>query len=260
MAQPVQSESRERGHLMAGLLVILAMMFIFSTVIFQEWQEVLRHDNEAEMMFRAQDIVRAILRYRKDHGTTPDKLEELMKPGPKGQYYLRQQWTDPLVKDGKWGLLYAGPGGTIIDPSAQGEAINVQLSQLGNISAEDLQQMERAQRDELKDTLQRRQETAQGVNPDDARTGLVGTAGNPVGLRIAGVKTLCEDKPFRVYKGFDQYRQWLFTYLELTQMQVPGQRGGPRGQGGQGGRPGSPGLIRPASPNQGNTRGNRRRR
>ena len=35
-----------------------------------------------------------------------------MEAGPKGQYYLRQLWTDPLMTDGKWGLLMMGPGGS----------------------------------------------------------------------------------------------------------------------------------------------------
>ena len=58
----------ERGHLMAALVMAIAVMSIFSVIAVQEWVEVVRRDNEAEMMFRAQDIVRSIQRYRQDHG------------------------------------------------------------------------------------------------------------------------------------------------------------------------------------------------
>ena len=110
----------QRGHLMAGLMAGVAIMLILSTVAFQAWSDVLRRDNEAEMMFRAQDIVRAIQRYRRDHGGSgPLKMELLMEPGPKGQYYLRRLYEDPLVPDGKWGFLHLGPGGQIIDPNAK---------------------------------------------------------------------------------------------------------------------------------------------
>ena len=54
----------QRGHLMAGLMASIAIMMIFSTVAFQAWEDVLHRDNEAEMLFRAQDIVRAIQRFR----------------------------------------------------------------------------------------------------------------------------------------------------------------------------------------------------
>ena len=42
----------EKGHLMAGLLVLLAIMLIFSTVVFQDWQDLAHRENEAEMIFR----------------------------------------------------------------------------------------------------------------------------------------------------------------------------------------------------------------
>jgi hypothetical protein len=79
------------------------------------------------------------------------------------------------------------------------------------------------------------------------------------GLRIAGVKSLSEDTPFRVYNGLTEYSQWQFTYLDLEQQKLPGQGrpGGkqPQQPGGLGGRgPGqNPGRV-----NQpGNAGGNR---
>jgi type II secretory pathway pseudopilin PulG len=234
---------------MAGLMVVLAIMLIFSTIAFQEWHEELRRDNEAEMMFRAQDLVRAIQRYRKDRGTTPAKLEELMEAGPRGQYYLRKQWEDPLVKGGKWGLLFAGPGGTILDPSAQGQAIEDQLAALGGLSQEDRERLDQMRGGSTEETLDRRRQHQQGQTGGER--GAAG-AGGPGGLRIAGVKSLCTDDPFRVYKGFDQYNQWLFTYLDLERLQVPGQEAG-----GRGGR--TPGVIRP-DPNAGVDRNRDRNR
>ena len=134
MKRTRKSKDREKGHLMAGLMAAVAIMMIFSTMAFQAWSEVLRRDNEAEMMFRAQDLVRAIQRYRRDHGGMgPEKLEQLLEPGPKRQYYARQVWTDPLVPDGKWGLLYFGPGGALVDPSneLQGGGLGGGLGQQG---------------------------------------------------------------------------------------------------------------------------------
>ncbi|HXV77114.1 MAG TPA: hypothetical protein VD788_12425, partial [Candidatus Polarisedimenticolaceae bacterium] len=74
--------ARQAGYLMAALAAAVAVMVIFSTIAFQAWIDVLQRDNEAEMMFRAKDIARAIQRYRRDHGGAPPvKLEQLLEPG-----------------------------------------------------------------------------------------------------------------------------------------------------------------------------------
>src|SRR5262245_48993168 len=107
----MRRRGRESGHLMVGVMAAVAILVILSTVAFQSWADVLRRDNEAEMMFRAQEIVRAIRKYQKDRGAPPTELKQLMEPGNRGQYFLRHLYKDPLVKGGKWGLLFAGPGG-----------------------------------------------------------------------------------------------------------------------------------------------------
>jgi hypothetical protein len=214
---------------MAGLMAGVTIMLILSAVAFQSWSDVIRRDNEAEMIFRAEDLVRAIQRYRKDHGGMgPMKLEDLMEPGPKGQYYLRRLWKDPLVKDGKWGLLHIGPGGQIIDPNAEMDTSGMGGGGLGgglgggfggglggdrmgtrqpqSVSASNLSQGQTARGGLSKSPL----------NPGDPS--------QLEGLPIAGVRTLCEDHPFRVHNGLTEYREWLFTYLDLELQAAPGQR------------------------------------
>jgi len=199
----------QQGHLMAGLVVILAIMMILSTVVFQGWQDVRRRDDEAEMIFRAQEIVRAIDRYRKDHGTPPMSLEQLIEPGTRAQYFARRLYEDPLVKDGQWGLLYIGPNNEIIDPDAAApSAIEIGVAR-ENLAA----QLDRRNAD-----LER-----QGIDKRRPRFNLTSTQKQQVGiLPIGGVKSLSTDQPFRVYKGRTEYREWLFTILDLM---APGQRG-----------------------------------
>jgi type II secretory pathway pseudopilin PulG len=227
---------------MAGLMAGVAVMLIMSAVAFQAWSDMLRRDNEAEMIFRAQDIVRAIQRYRRDHGGAgPDKLERLMEPGPKGQYYLRRLYEDPLVPDGKWGLLYIGPGGSIIDPNAMGQG------ELGAQQEGLLSKGIGSQGGRLSGALgmdDRNRSGAQAGQPGLGQPGrggrlgqkgkggfgsggLQGGEGEMGGLLIAGVRTLCEDEPFRVYNGLTEYHEWMFTYLDIEQRQQRqrGQRG-----------------------------------
>jgi hypothetical protein len=250
----------EGGYLMAALAAAVAVMVIFGTLAFQAWVDVLRRDNEAEMIFRAQDLVRAIQRYRRDHGgVAPLKLEDLMEPGQKGQYYLRQLWKDPLVRDGKWGLVYVGPAGQIIDPNAPQDETGLGggLGLGGGPGGGGGSIFDRDQGEEEQDRLggsanqpggQFGQQGGQPGQPQPFRS-LTGnnSEGDPnaggkqiAGLPIAGVRTLCEEDPFRVYNGLTEYREWLFTYLDLEQAQVPGRGRQPGGQPGI--NRGQPGL------------------
>lgn len=214
----------QRGHLIVTLMVAIALMVIFSSVTFQAWRDVLRRDLEAEMMFRAQEIVRALRRYRQDRGTLPTSLEQLMEPGSRGQYFLRRLYKDPLVKDGKWGLLYLSPQGGLIDPNApgasEGEPIGARSS-----------------------------EPTAGLPGGRVLGGSEGVK-ELAGLPIAGVKSLCTDTPFRAYKGQSVYSQWLFSIfdLELARGPIPGQPPGspPPQARPPGGRPGPGQIGRPS--------------
>ncbi len=231
---------------MAGVMVIVAIMGIMSTVAFQEYAQVLRRDNEAEMIFRAQEITRAIQRYRLDHGgVAPLEFEQLMEPGPKGNYYLRQLYEDPLVPDGKWGFLFVGPGNQIVDPNSedgQGLMQNLQGGQgsfnQGQRAGSNSGGTSRGQSGSGLSQLGNDNNNNSGPGGSSGLTGPRGREGRSlfsgasegsIGLPIAGVRTLCDDKPFREYNGQTEYDQWQFTYFDLENQQLPG---GQRGRGG----------------------------
>jgi len=223
----------EEGHLMAALMAAIAIMVIFSMVVFQAWEDVLRRDNEAEMIFRGQEIARAIARYRVDFQDVPRSLEALSKPGPRGQYYLRMRYTDPLVPDGNWGLLFDGPDGNLVDPGSQ-----ISQDRLLGFAGDDRLQ-----------ELSRQRELAPGPR-ENRGAAAIG--------RVAGVRTLSSDPPFRVYKGFTEYAQWQFTYHDYEQ-DDPRQQGRPGGQQrrnpARGARGGAAGGLNPGNTGSGRTPG-----
>jgi hypothetical protein len=231
---------------MAGLVAAIAILMIFSLVTFQAWDDVDRRDDEAEMMFRAQDLVRAIQRYRRDHGgVAPTKLEELMEPGPRGQYYLRRLWKDPLVRDGKWGLLYLGPSGEILDPNAEtppdgGEAqapvgIGGLANPPGGGSLQQMGQPQGAVPGEMGlQSIQQR--SATGTESE------VAGGRQMSGVPIAGVRTLSDGEPFRVYRDLTEYSEWHFTFLDLEAQAGQGPQAGQPPTGVPAGDQG-PGLV-----------------
>jgi type II secretory pathway pseudopilin PulG len=245
----------ESGHLMVALVAAVAVMMILTFVAVQAWQDVLRRDLEAEMIFRAQDIVRALKRYRVDHGgKLPIELKEMMEPGPRGAYCLRKLWKDPLVKDGKWGLLYASPQGGYLDPNAppgMDPSIPLGLPSGAAPGQQPLQPKQPQQPRAPDDTKTRpdregSDESSPGGETD--RSGSLRTrfgAGKQemTGLPIIGVKSLCSKKPFRVINDQAEYALWRFTVLDLDQPMRPGA--GPGGVNPQNPRQGLPGTPGP---------------
>jgi len=277
---------------MVGLMVMVAIMMILSTVTFQAWGDTLRRDNEAEMMFRAREIARALQLYQKDRGTLPTKMEQLIEPGSKGQYFLRKKYKDPLVKDGKWGLLFLAPGGGIYDPNGEEGGLDANgnpvispvapggtggspfggasQSGFGNNSGfgtnnsnnnqgsggSALQRMGQNTGGRPGSAFgQRDQQPATGGFDDEGggtrRSAFGNSAGQAgeSGLPIAGVKSLCTDKPFRVFREQEDYAKWLFAFndQDMQPPPLPGQAATPPQFRGQ--QPGQfPGQL--SNPNQ----------
>jgi type II secretory pathway pseudopilin PulG len=186
--------------MIVAIMAGIAIMLILSTVAVQAWADVARRDAEAEMMFRAQDICRALKRFQTDRGKLPTELAELMEVGTRRpQYFLRQMWKDPLVKGGKWQLIYANPAGGVIDPSVP--VSGQQTTQTGQVSI-----------------------GMTPINPNNPGAGGTPTLSpsgdgstQPLGLPIAGVKSLCKDKPFRRWKDKSDYAEWIFSIFDLDQ-------------------------------------------
>lgn len=198
---------KDGGHILAGLMVAIAVMLILSAVTGQAWIDRIRRDNEAEMLFRAQEIVRGLKRFQKEQGRLPTELEELAEPGNNRQYFIRRLYDDPLVKNGKWGLLHLAPGGGIYDPNSASEQLPVGIGD----------------------------QDVSGVQPLAQQIGTRRTADGGAeigGLPIAGVKSLCKDKPFRILNDREAYEDWTFTVLDLNEAKtgIPGHLQPPAGQ------------------------------
>src|SRR5262245_56413620 len=101
----------ESGHLLVGLMVLIAVMLIMLTVAGQSWTFLARRDAEAELIFRGEQYAAAIEFYKKENGTYPLELDALSKEGPHRHRYIRRLYREPLAKDGKWGKLYLSPDG-----------------------------------------------------------------------------------------------------------------------------------------------------
>jgi type II secretory pathway pseudopilin PulG len=194
---------------MAALLVALAVMAVAMTIALPAWRHETQREKEEELIFRGRQYVRAVQLFQRRYAAAyaPD-VDTLVK-----QKFLRKEYTDPMVKDGEFEILYQG---SIVGGSpAQGRG----GTQPGQAPA------------------------AGGVGQTsftfDSRSGAVTQSGQVriggvVGPRggVLGVRSTSMEPSIRAYNGATHYNEWLFMFV--PQAPGPGMRGGPGGPGGAG--------------------------
>lgn len=227
---PVRVGRGESGAVILALMVGVIIMMIFMGKAAQTWEVISQREREEEFLSRSRQIVYAIKRYQDDHGSLPTKMEQLMKPGPKGNSrYVRHPWKDPLT-GGDWVLLWMAPDGATLfrsdgKPSSTGSfrtspqlgknvtpSAALNLNQLsiplgsGGYDADKARSLISASK--ALDQQQRRAQTPFGNTPSvnlgsfDADSSILSTQG--IGP-IVGVATSLTGPAFREWKGHGDY-------------------------------------------------------
>ena len=200
---------------MVALLVAISVMAIMMTVAMPAWHTLAQREKEAELVFRGEQIARAIGLYQRRFANAPAPSIDFLVE----QRFLRKKYKDPIAND-DFQVLTSGanlPGQ--VQGRAQGAAPATQTIQsiLGRGQGSGLQQT----------------------------TGRAGAAGSAPGFGTAatggviGVTSKSPLKSLRVYNGQDTYNQWIF--MPVAQAARAGGPAGPaagRGADGRGGRGG----------------------
>ncbi|MEK7799941.1 MAG: hypothetical protein AAB297_08945 [Acidobacteriota bacterium] len=247
---------RESGAILIIFMVVIAVGAIALTAAAQAWSTTWRRDSEEELIFRANQYVLGIIAYRKEHGGQfPLRLEDLNKPGPRRLRYIRRLYKDPIVKDGKWGLLYLMPGGQgVYDPKAAQKAQEKAQKEWGSgwegAGTGALSQMPGVtplQQNPLGAGVPGTGGMPPGSLPAGALSGAMpmvppplpgsfggGGAGDeesvsepPIGWPIVGVISRATGRSakdtYKIYKGHEQVDAWQFHVFDLgEQLQQPG--------------------------------------
>ena len=102
---------RQRGFTMALALATAVVMGIMLLKAMPRVSAVVQRENESELIFRGEAIASALRVYFAKMHKYPTSLDEVMKIRPR---ILRQEYTDPMVKDGVWDYI------TQVQPGASG--------------------------------------------------------------------------------------------------------------------------------------------
>ncbi len=212
---------------MAALLVSLAVMMVLMSVAMPVWRTEAQREKEAELIFRGEQIARAINLYMRKNGggNYPPSLDVLVQ----GRF-LRKKYSDPMTEKGDWDVIAAasgvpGQGGPSPQPAGRGRS--------GAPST--------------------------GLSAPPSRNGsspaTTPSFGGQIAGGIMGVRSKSKESSFKVYKGTGtHYNEWLFMFSSVSNRPgVPGGQGVPgmpiRGNPGQRGAP--PGVGPGMGPGRG---------
>lgn len=213
----------ERGHLLVGLMVLIAVMLIMLTVTAQSWTHLMRRDREAELIFRGEQYARAIEFYKQEHGQYPLQLKLLAEDGPHRHRFIRRLWDDPLSEDGEWGKLYLSPTGKgyinpyatlATDPFAAGGLPGVlpglQPGGLPGGSTGRAGSRSRADSNRNRDSFPGYSE----LSSKEFRA----LGGEQMNLPIVGVVHKKEESGLKIYKNQANLNDWAFTLMDEGQL------------------------------------------
>jgi type II secretory pathway pseudopilin PulG len=209
-------------------------MGIMLTVAMPTWSQMIRRDNEAELIFRGEQYARAINQYQRKYANqSPTSIDMLIE-----QRMLRKKFKDPLSpdKDGEFALLYFQTG-TGSGPQGSGS--------LGSGSRGTGAQGTGTQGSGNQG--RGRGAGPAGTNPSPSPgLGSIGPSSSMKGP-IVGVASKNTGASLRVYNGKTRYNEWQFIGMEMSSRAGPGTGGagapgfpGGRGGGPQRGRGGQP--------------------
>jgi type II secretory pathway pseudopilin PulG len=222
----------QRGYAMAALLVSIGVMMVVMTVAMPVWRTQAQREKEAELVFRGEQIARAINLYMRKMGggNYPPSLDVLVQ----GRF-LRKKYKDPMTKDGEWDVILAAGG----VPGQQGAPTQPTPGIGGRPGGAPSTGLSAP--------------PSRMSNPSPSP--FAGSQG--AGGGIMGVRSKSKESSFRLYKGSGtHYNEWLFLFSSVSNRPgvpggpmapglpgrggspVPGMPGGPGGRRGQPGRPG----------------------
>ena len=110
---PQKKGYRQAGFTYLAVILSVVLIGVSLSAALQQWSTVMKREREAELLFRGDQIRRAIAMYYMRPGVKkfPRKFEDLVKATDKlsTKRYLRKLYKDPMTK-GEWGLVKMGAG------------------------------------------------------------------------------------------------------------------------------------------------------
>ena len=216
------------------LLVLVFMVALVMLAVMAEAPRVaqqVKRDREEEMVHRGVQYSRAIKRFYRKFGRYPMTIEQLQNTN--NVRFLRKQYKDPMVADGKWKLLHPGDVKLASAPN-----VGTPVSAMGANTQQPtgLTNSQSTSGFSLGPTGLSNPQNPSGLAGSNLGTGLSGLSGpngptttsgstttttgsaNPqiVGGLIIGVASVSQAEGIHAYDDKTHYNEWYFIYDATT--------------------------------------------
>lgn len=214
--------------LVAVLVFMMAFSIVASTVV-PVYQIQVRRELEEELIFRGQEYVRAIQKYRRRFSMYPSSIDALLNTN--GIPFLRRQYKNP-ISDEDFRLLTLSPDGTLRGSSLYREPINIQngtlriFEQPSTVGRSSAKPQNFGNEIGFQKETQEMAKTHEGMSVVSVQQSPFSTSvfgqqqvnqqseeGFMAGNGIVGVAPKEETRSLKVYNNRDKYREWEFIAL-----------------------------------------------
>ena len=213
-----QGQSGERGYALVGLMAVMMFALILTTAAAPTLQREMQREKEEEMLWRGQQVVVALSRYRAFRGGVfPTRLKELVEGidiNGKRMHLLRPSAIcDPMTpcKEGETNWKTVNPGDPLTKELLEAIIISQEKSKVP-VNPQGIQELARF--------AQVGTVTLPGQPADTQLDGVIGqgenqqggssSGDNAPGAPIIGVVSNKSGKMFRTYYGIEEYDHALF--------------------------------------------------
>src|SRR5262245_22682508 len=101
----------DAGFSLAALIVIVSVISILLAAAVPSYQMRVRRDQEAELIFRGEEYVRAIQKYQRRFNANPPSIDALLSTN--GIRFLRREYKDPISGEA-FRLISVNPDGSLV--------------------------------------------------------------------------------------------------------------------------------------------------
>ncbi len=208
--------AEQDGFTILGLLVLVAVINIGLGVAATSWVTINRRADEAELIWRGQQYVRALACHRQQTGGLPQELNELLESD-----CIRALYPDPISNDGEWRVLREndpefrrdlddarnvgrGGGGAAGVPAGRADSGARRGARGGSGARRGRGSGGGLQSAAIDESMQRFRELRDQLSDRFSS-----------GNRIVGVRPAATGEALRVYKDKSTYEEWLFVVDQL---------------------------------------------
>ena len=258
--------SQESGYAYLFALLAIIVVTLASTTAMQNMLTAGRRQREEDMIWRGNQIVRAVRLYYHTTGRYPTSLEDLQGGIGAGEIHVLRSvaYRNPTnASDGTWRFIYTNAAGQIIgsvryaslqqmalmDQNGGQPPVAAQAGQIG-VAASSLATPSTDQTGQSQGSQAAQTPGQTGITATGAAIGPVAAAaqiqptgpvtGQVLGAFLDGVAGTADTPSVKVYKGGKTYLQWEFIWNPLEDQAAALAQGLGQGQAALPGQPGVP--------------------